>query len=203
MPTSTPLERYTRTAMALHWTIALLLVVNVALALSFDLWPDERVRSIVDLHKSTGITVLGLVLLRILWRIAHRPPAFPAAYPRHERLAAHATHAVLYALMLGLPLSGWFHDSAWKDAATHPMALFGLVPWPRVGWIVDLPPVDRETWHERLGALHTWLGYLLYAAVGLHLAGALKHQLLDGHAELARMWPARTTDDKRKHRVAR
>ena len=160
-------ERYTRTAIVLHWVIALLIVVNVVLALSADALPDDWVRPVIDTHKSIGITVLGLGLMRLLWRFTHRPPALPAAYPHWERLGAHAAHAALYGLILALPLSGWLHDSAWKDAATHPMHLFGLVPWPRVGWVMDLDPALRETLHDRFGDLHAWFGYALYAPVRL------------------------------------
>lgn len=187
MQSAFPTDRYTRTAVVLHWLIALLIVVNVALGLSADLLPDEWVRAVIDTHKSTGITVLGLVLLRILWRIGHRPPALPRNYARWERFAAHAAHGALYALMLLLPLSGWLHDSAWKDAATHPMRLFGLVPWPRIGFIMDIEPTTKESLHDLFGGIHTAFGYVLYALLALHIGGALKHQWLDRERELQRM----------------
>ena len=114
-----PLIRYSRTAMILHWLIAAGILCNVALGLSVDFLPDDWIRPVIDTHKSIGITVLGLVLLRILWRVAHRPPPLPKAFPAWERASAHAAHLLLYVLMIGLPLSGWLHDSAWKDAATH------------------------------------------------------------------------------------
>lgn len=144
-------------------------------------------RPVIDTHKSTGITVLGLVLLRILWRIGHRPPALPRSYARWERVAAHVAHGALYALMLLLPLSGWLHDSAWKDAATHPMRLFGLVAWPRIGFVMDIEPVTKERLHDLFGAIHTALGYVLYGLLALHIGAALKHQWLDRERELQRM----------------
>ena len=182
-----PSARYTRIAVVLHWLVAALIAVNVALALSVGFLPDEWVRAVIDTHKSTGITVLGLVLLRIHWRTAHPPPPLPTSYARWERAGARAAHAVLYALMLLLPLSGWMHDSAWKDAATHPMALFGLVPWPRIGVIEAIEPVRKEALHTLFGIVHTGFGYLLYALVVLHIVGALKHQWLDRKPELQRM----------------
>jgi cytochrome b561 len=181
--------RYTRTAMLLHWIIAVLIIGNVALGLSADWLPDDWVRPVINTHKSIGITVLGLALLRILWRMAHRPPALPNAFPRWEKVAAHIAHVLLYALMIGLPLSGWLHDSAWKDAATHPMSLFGLVPWPRIGYVMHLDPTLKETLHDRFGALHVWLGYGLYALLALHIGGALKHEWIDRHSVLKRMIP--------------
>ena len=72
--------RYTRTAMVLHWLIALLIICNVVLGLTAESFPDSWVRTVVDTHKSIGITVLGLVLLRILWRVSHRPPPLPRRF---------------------------------------------------------------------------------------------------------------------------
>ena len=182
-----PIDRYTRTAVVLHWLIAVLILCNVALALSADHIPDDWVRPVIDTHKSTGITVLGLVLLRVLWRVAHRPPDFPEGFARWERIGAQVAHGALYALMLLLPISGWMHDSAWKDAATHPMTLYGLVPWPRIGWIEHVDAVSKEHLHDLFGSFHTAFGYLLYALLALHIGGALKHQWLDREPELQRM----------------
>jgi cytochrome b561 len=179
--------RYTRVAVVLHWLVAVLITVNVVLALSADHVPDDSVRSVIDAHKSIGITVLGLALLRILWRLTHRPPAAPAVHSRMERVAAHLVHGGLYLLMLLMPLSGWLHDSAWKDAATHPMHWFGLFEWPRIGPVMSLPPATRESLHTKFGELHTALSYVLYALVALHITGALKHQWLDGEKTLQRM----------------
>ncbi|WP_082755058.1 cytochrome b [Variovorax sp. PAMC 28711] len=182
-------DRYTKTAILLHWVIAALMILNIVLILTVEQFPDEWVRPVVDTHKSIGITVLGLVIVRLLWRATHKPPAMPGSYGRLERFAAHAAHGVLYLLMILLPLSGWMHDSAWKDAATHPMQLFGLVPWPRIGWIMAIEPATKEMLHDAFGALHTWAGYVLYVIFALHVLGALKHQFLDGEKELQRMLP--------------
>ena len=181
--------RYTRTAMVLHWLIALLIICNVVLGLTAESFPDSWIRPIVDTHKSIGITVLGLVLLRILWRVSHRPPPLPKAFPKWEHMAAHIAHFVLYLLMIGLPLSGWLHDSAWKAAATHPMHLFGVIPWPRMGYVMNLDPALKESLHDRFGALHTWLGYALYALLAMHVGGALKHQWIDKKSVISRMVP--------------
>jgi cytochrome b561 len=184
---TTPPNTYTRTAIALHWVVALLMLVNIGLGLAADHLPTDWIRSAIDAHKSFGITVLGLALLRLLWRAAHRPPPLPEHFGRAERLAAHAGHALLYTLMIGLPLSGWLHDSAWKDAATYPMRLFGTVPWPRIGLVSHLDGATKEAMHGQLGQLHRWLSYAFYALFATHLAGALKHQLVDNDHELQRM----------------
>lgn len=174
--------------MILHWLVAVLIITNVALALTVDWFPGGMVRPIIDLHKSIGITVLGLALLRILWRLSHRPPPLPAHHPKRERLAAHTVHILLYGLILALPISGWVHDSAFKLAAAHPLRLFWLVPFPRIGPIAVLDPVTKEHVHSVWYAIHTWLAYSLYVLVALHVLGALKHQFVDRDGELRRMF---------------
>jgi cytochrome b561 len=182
-----PIQRYTRVAVVLHWLLAVLILANIGLALVVDLLPDDWVRPAIDNHKSIGISVLGLVLLRGLWRIGHPPPPLPASYPAWEQRLSKLAHWLFYALMLALPISGWMHDSAWKDAASHPMHLFGLVPWPRIGWIAGVEPVAKEALHDLFGAAHTAFGYALYALLTLHIVGALKHQWLDRQPQLQRM----------------
>ena len=79
--------RYTRTAMALHWIIAALIALNVFLALTWDFYPDAGVRPAINTHKSIGITVLGLAIMRLLWRFTHRPPALPVHHKKWERFS--------------------------------------------------------------------------------------------------------------------
>ena len=186
---SQPVLRYTKIAMILHWLIALLITINVAMILLVDYFPPDWVRPAVDTHKSIGITVLGLVLLRILWRLANPPPPLPDAYPQWEKKTSHIAHIALYALILALPLSGWLHDSAWKAAAQFPMQLFYMVPWPRIGFVVNMEPAAKEQFHAVSGAVHVWLGYVLYALFALHVGAALKHQWIDKKPELERMLP--------------
>jgi cytochrome b561 len=181
--------RYTYTAMLLHWLIAAVMTVNVALILAVDLFPEALVRPVIDTHKSLGITVLGLGLLRLLWRATHPPPPLPADAARWERFAAHAAHAALYALIIALPISGWLHDSAWKDAAAFPMRLYGLLPWPRIGLVASLDPAFKEALHTWLGRAHTLLAYGLYVLLALHVLGALKHQFVDRQAQMQRILP--------------
>lgn len=181
-------QKYTRVAVLLHWLIATLIVVNVLLVWTVDLFPEAWGRPIIDTHKSIGITVLGLALMRVLWRLTHRPPALPAAYPQWQHRAAHAVHLLLYVVMIALPVSGWLHDSAWKDAASHPMRLFGLFEWPRIAAIANVEPVAKESLHDAFGEVHELFGFLLYGLYVLHVGAALKHQFRDRFPELQRMW---------------
>jgi cytochrome b561 len=180
-------HRYTRVAVALHWSIAVAIGANATLAWSVDRLPDDWVRPVIDTHKSIGVTILGFVLMRILWRLGHAPPPLPLAYPRWERFAAHLGHALLYVLIVAIPVTGWMHDSAWKDAATHPMRWFQLVEWPRIPLIMNLDPAIKEPLHTLFGHFHTWSGYALYALLALHVGAALKHQWVDKHPELQRI----------------
>ncbi len=179
--------RYTRVAAVLHWLVAALIVVNVTLGFPAELFPDSLIRPAIDLHKSIGLTVLGLVLMRILWRLSHPAPPLPDSYGRIERVGAHIAHIVLYGLILALPISGWLHDSAFKDAAAHPLRIFWIIPWFRIGAIAHLDPVTKARVHGQLFARHVWLGYALYGLVAVHVLAAWTHQFIDREAELQRM----------------
>ncbi len=183
------IARYSRLAMLFHWVIAALIIANVTLVLSVDSLPDTYERPIVDLHKSIGLTVLGLAIMRLLWRLTHPAPAYPVSYAPWERKAAHAAHIVLYLLIFAMPITGWIHDSAWKGAPGHPLNLFGVIPWFRIGAIAHQDPATKEQIHSLFSAIHVSLSYVLYAMVAVHVAGALKHQFLDRERELQRMWP--------------
>lgn len=185
---TTPVVRYSAPAIILHWLIAVLMIGNVIFAWQIEKLPDDWIRPAFDTHKSIGITVLGLVLLRILWRLGHKPPPFSNGMSAWERVLAHLTHFGLYGLMLFMPITGWLHDSAWKDAATHPMYLFGLIRWPRIGLIAHQPPATKEMLHNLFGEFHAIGGYVLVGLVFLHVAGALKHQFIDHEREFRRMW---------------
>lgn len=185
---SESLPRYTRTAVVLHWLLALLIVGNLVIAWCVDAVPDDWVRPLIDTHKSFGITALGLALLRLLWRFGHPPPPSPERRRAWERVLAACAHPMLYVLMLALPITGWMHDSAWKDAATHPLRLFGVLPFPRIAAISAVAPAAREVLHKTYGGWHHDLATVLYVLLALHLLGAIKHQWRDGEPQFRRMW---------------
>ena len=183
--------RYSGVAMFLHWAIAILILLNVGLGLSANYsWISPAMeRPVIDFHKSTGLLVLVLVALRLAWRLIRTPPPLPATYQPWEVTASHFCHFSLYVVALGLPLSGWAHDSAWSLSAEYPFHWYGTFSWPGIAFIQHLPPDVKEVWHSRLGTLHTWFGYALYVLLFAHVAGALKHQLIDREPELQRMLP--------------
>lgn len=182
-------NRYTRVAIALHWLIALGIVGNVVLVWVIDALPASMARPAIDTHKSLGLTVLALALMRVLWRLTHRPPPFPRSCRPLERVAAHAVHAGLYLLILAMPISGYLHDSAFRLAASHPLTWFGLFQVPRVPAIMHLPAAEKAQVHAFWFSVHATLAWVLYGLFALHVAGALKHQFVDREPELQRMLP--------------
>ncbi len=184
---SAVVERYTRPAIWLHWIIGVLMIGNIAIGFLHESFGEDNVRFMINTHKSVGITVLGLAIMRLLWRLTHRPPALPSTYQRWEKGASHAVHWLLYFLIFALPVTGWMHDSAWKAAPEIKMYWFGLFEWPRMGWIMNMDPVAKEAFHDVMGERHELLGWILIALLVLHIGGALKHQFIDKERELQRM----------------
>jgi len=195
-------ERYTRIAILLHWLIAALILANLILVWTIDSMPDSWQRPFVDTHKSIGITVLGLAIMRLLWRWTHRPPALPRSYPTLEQRLSHVAHIVLYVLIFAMPISGWMHDSAWNGGASHPFWLFGVIPWFRIPALANLPPATKDVLHAQLFWVHQALAYVLYVLVGLHIVGAFKHQFIDREPELQRMLPGSVGPVTRSRTVA-
>ena len=170
---------YTRTAVALHWIMALLILATLPLGLIMTEMPlSPQKLQYYSWHKWLGVTVFGLAVLRLTWRATHPPPPLPASVPAWQRQAAHTLHWALYALMLAIPLVGWLMSSA-KGIQT---VYLGVLPIP------DLLSKD-EALGEALAAVHAWLAYVLIALLVVHVAAALKHHLIDRDDVLSRMLP--------------
>jgi len=129
--------RYTKVAIALHWLIALLIIGQLAggkIMMAMDGSPLKF--ELFQLHKSFGIIILLLSVLRLLWRLTHKAPALPKHMPKHERLAAKVSHIGFYGLMIGIPLAGWAMVSAAPIKITT--KVFKVVKWP------DMPLIERS-----------------------------------------------------------
>jgi len=185
------IQRYTGHAIILHWLIGILIIVNVGLAWAWPLVADESVRPLINNHKSIGLLVLGLAVMRLLWRATHAPPPLPTGMQRWEIMLSKVTHVLLYVVMFALPLSGWIFDSAWEKAAQFPLQWFGLFEWPRIGFIMALDPDTKKIIHDVGEEFHEIAAKLLYGLFVLHVAGALKHLFIDRKPSLQRMWPGR------------
>lgn len=173
------MQRYSRAAMLLHWTIAALLAFQIAVGWALE---DLGARgfALYQLHKSVGITILALTLLRIAVRYwKPRPPKLEGGW---QGALANAVHVGLYAFMLGAPLTGWALVSTAKVKV--PTLLFGVLPLPHL----PLPAAAHEVAENGHGLL-AWIGIALLA---LHVAGALRHHLLMRDGLLWRMVPGRS-----------
>ncbi|RYM10326.1 cytochrome b [Sphingobium cupriresistens] len=169
------MARYTAVARALHWAIAVLILLNLALGFAHDAFPKDW--AVMPVHKSIGLTILALTLLRIVWRLVHPAPRLPAAMPLWEKAAAHATHFLFYALMLILPLSGWIMTSA----GTRPLNWFFLFDVPKFG-------VGKENAIVGLSrGAHELLPWLWAALIAIHVSAALRHHLVLKDDVLRRM----------------
>jgi Cytochrome B561 len=170
---------YTRTAIGLHWLVAVAIVGIFSLGLymhELPLSPDKL--KLYSWHKWAGVSIFLLVLLRIVWRLSHRPPAPPAGMPAWQRQAAEGVHLLLYALMLAVPISGWLMSSA-KGV---PTVWFGVLPLP------DLLEKNKEL-GDLLAAVHKTLNLGMAGLVLVHAGAALKHHLIDRDEVLVRMLP--------------
>lgn len=171
---------YTAPAKVLHWLMALML--GGLLGLGFymaDLPLSPQKIQLFSWHKWAGVTVFGLVWLRLFWRLVHRPPAYPASMKALQQAAARSGHIALYVLMLAIPLSGWLMSSA-KGVQT---VWFGVLPLP------DLLTRDKALGHQ-LESLHSVLAVGLMVLVAVHIAAALYHYRVLKDDILQRMLPA-------------
>jgi cytochrome b561 len=160
--------RYTRVAVALHWLIATLLFGQVAFGWFLESVPRRTpMRGLyVNLHKSTGLTLALLIIVRIAWRLANSPPPLPSWMPPRERLAAHLNHLALYACMLAMPLSGYIAS----NFSRHGVNLFNAIRLPP--WGEDVPWV-----YSIFNTTHVVLSYVLVTLIVVHVAAALRHAL--------------------------
>ncbi|MBB5046449.1 cytochrome b561 [Rhodopseudomonas rhenobacensis] len=180
-------SRYTGVAIGLHWLIAALIVALIVIGLTMAHAPIAMATKfqLYQLHKSIGISVLGLAVLRVLWRLTHRPPALPERMPQLERKAAAGSHALLYLFMIGLPLTGWALVSA--SPLKIPTVLFGVLSWPDLPWLPHL--ADKARWSAVFDNIHAYGAFVLIALIGLHSAAALRHHFVVGDDVLHRMLP--------------
>ncbi len=174
-----PTTGYTRTAIALHWLVALLIFSLFPLGIYMADLPFSPGRlKLYSYHKWLGVTVFLLALARLAWRLKHPAPPPPAGQPAWQRVAAVAIHHLLYVLIIAVPISGWLMSSA-KGFQT---VYLGILPLP------DLLAKDKAL-GDALLLVHQILNFTLGTLVITHLTAALKHHLVDRDEVLARMIP--------------
>lgn len=174
-------QRYTRVAIALHWLIALLIAFNFAAAWISEDMPKAEAMQVMANHKAIGITILFLTIVRIGWRLTHKPPPLVETLKAWEAALSRVIHVLLYGLMLAIPLAGWGLHSAFSKGL--PVSIFGIFNMPALPVGYDKPTVGM--FHE----LHEITATLMLALLALHIGAALKHQFIDRDGTMRRMVP--------------
>jgi cytochrome b561 len=174
-------KRYDRVAIALHWLIGVALLGQIGFGFLLDeIAPrGTPARSgVINLHKSFGIVLLLLIVARIAWRLAHRPPAWPGTMAPWQRTAATVVHRAMYACMLVMPLSGYIASNFSK----HGVKFFGTTLAP---WGPEMPKV-----YDLFNGIHVAAAFVFTALIACHVAAAAKHALVDRDGLASRIWPA-------------
>lgn len=170
-------DRYTRTAIALHWLIAILVIVQFTWGWWMQGIPKQPVGPRVDafnLHKSIGMTILALMVIRILWRVGHPPPPLRGV-PRWQASAARGNHLLLYAALVIQPLAGYLGS----EFSGFPVKFFGLTLPSWAG--------KSATMKDLMSTVHLATSWVIAATVIVHVMAALKHALIDRDTVVARI----------------
>lgn len=172
--------KYSKTAILLHWLIAILILTNIVLASMSEDLPRAARAAYMNPHKAIGISILALSVLRLLWRIGHRAPPLPSSLSGWQANLGRFVHALFYVLIIAVPATGWLMVAAREGAP--PVDFFGL-------FSIDLPVADSKMLSSFGHEGHEILTKPLVALIILHVIGALKHQFVDRLPFIQRMWP--------------
>jgi cytochrome b561 len=182
------MPRYSRTAMLLHWSIAALILVEFAFALSFtqfnpgDVW---YFRAAYRMHMSAGMALFALSVSCVVWRLLHTYPSLPRDMHWVTRLLATIAHVMLYVFIVAVPLTGWLILSARKA----PAAMLGQIHWPNIAYLAHMGYDQRVSINDFLLPIHAKLSYIGLGLVGLHVSAALYHHFWRRDEVLVRMLP--------------
>jgi cytochrome b561 len=183
MPVRNTTTRWGSVAQLLHWAIVILIIVQFVLGYKAHWATGLAKLSTVVPHKSWGITILGLAVIRLVWRLVNPTPVLPSDLKPWERLAAHISHYGLYILLFAMPLTGWIASSA----RNFPVSWFGLVQLP------DLIGPNRPLYDTLMG-FHYFMSWLIVGIAVLHIGAALKHHFILKDDVLRRMLPFTKTN---------
>ncbi len=181
-------HRYTAVAIALHWVIALAIIGMIGLGWYMGDLPNDAPNkgALFQLHKSIGISIFVLTLMRIFWRLMNRPPEEPPM-PHLQKIISNWVHVLFYALMVLMPLTGWILVSASQRGL--PTILFNVLEWPHIAPLAQLSSDTKEMLFPFLENAHSKLAWVAIVLLALHVVGALKHQFIDKDGLMARMLP--------------
>lgn len=185
-------ERWGWLAKAFHWVTALMILVLVPVgmvmsrtyAFKFDNKQLESIHVAMSvIHQSLGLIVLILVVARLGWRLRNPVPGLPAGLAAYQRVLAKLNHAVLYALLFIVPLSGWASLSAFGEAPTY------FLWWEGLPEIVPKVPLDHPFGYSFYAGIHIWALWTGLGVLALHVIAALWHEFARKDSVLRRMWP--------------
>jgi cytochrome b561 len=176
-PLADPAWRYGGVAIALHWVLAILIAATAGLGW-YMLENEEApgIKWFFDLHRSIGVVIALLLVMRVLWRVAHRPAGLPSSVPPWQARLASGAQVLLYLLMIAMVITGYLGSSYTRSG----VSVFGL---STPHWAVP----NRE-WAHQLFDIHSALVWFLVAVVVAHVLGAVKHLVMDKDGVFQRMW---------------
>jgi cytochrome b561 len=181
--------RYGNVAITLHWLIALMVIGNLCSGLLFAelMSHDNPWRfTIIQTHKSIGLTILVLSLIRLGWRLVNPVPALPREMNAFLKFLARATHYIFYFLIIAIPSAGWLLVSA--SPTGIPTMYFGLFQWPDLPFFAGMARPDKVHYTHTFAAAHSYMAFFTIALLALHVGAALYHHYIRHDSVLRRMW---------------
>ena len=177
-------QRFTPLQRLLHWLMAFCILAMLFIGVGMVSTVAPKYLPLVSIHKSLGIAILLLALIRLAVRLRYGAPSLPADLPEPMRLAAHLSHYALYILMIGMPLLGW----SMLSAAAYPVVLYGGVRLPAIA-------PQSDSLHTLLWNAQFYLAFVFFALVLMHLAAALFHALVRRDGVFESMAPVSSRDE--------
>lgn len=178
--------------MLFHWSIAALILVEFAFALSFSRFnPGDAwyFRAAYRMHMLAGMALLALSVSSVVWRVLHTYPPLPRGMHAVTRVLAKLAHALLYFFIVAVPVTGW----AILSVRNAPAGIFGKLNWPNIGYLAHMTYAQRVRFNDLLLPIHATLSYIGISLVGLHVAASLYHHFWRRDEVLVRMLPGMRT----------
>jgi cytochrome b561 len=172
---------YTATARTWHWFTAVLVLAMIPMGITMvNIGPGPLQNTLFDLHRSIGVLLMPVILLRLVYRLRHPPPPLPADIPAFQQFAASSVHVALYVLLIVQPIVGWIGTSAFRA----PINVF---------WLFELPPIwpEDRAFSDQVFQVHRAIGYLIVLLLAAHIGAALFHHFVRRDRVLLRMWSFR------------
>jgi len=169
---------YSGTARVLHWFTAVLVLTMIPAGITMvNIGPGTLQNTLFDLHRSIGVLLVPVILLRLAYRLGHPPPPLPADIPAVQQFAASFVHVALYALLIVQPIVGWIGTSAFRAQIN-------------VFWLFELPPIwpQDRAFSDQVFVVHRAIGYLIVLLLAAHIGAALFHHFVRRNRVLLRMW---------------